>query len=179
MQLLHIRSLGALSVAAALMLAGCGGGASPQPDNRGPFTFDATITTRDFYDRNDDRYYDIFLTEVARSGRAEVAMSSFDLDSQLFIYRRDSNGDYNLIADDDDSGDGPDAIVDFDVRRGEVYRVVATSSREQEFGDYRIFFSRELGRPALVASRENGRTATGVDLPAIKAKGALEKRAKQ
>lgn len=163
---------------AALLLAGCGGGASPNPNNAGPFTVDARIESTDFFDRNDDRYYDIFVTEVARDGRAEVAMSSFDVDSQIFIYRRDSNGDYgNFIAEDDDSGDGPDAAVRFDVRRGEVYRVVATSSRAQEFGDYRIFFSRELGRPAIVLPRENGRTAPGLDLPALKAKGEVEKRA--
>ena len=176
MQLLHIKFLGVLGVGAALMLAGCGGGASPRPDNNGPFTVDATIKSSDFYDSNDDRYYDIFLTEVARSGRAEVSMSSYDLDSQLYIYRRDSNGDYNLIADDDDSGDGPDAVVDFDVRRGEVYRVVATSSRTREVGDYRIFFSRELGRPSLVLPRTNGRTAPGLKLPRTAPKGAPENR---
>ena len=178
MQLLHIKTLGFLGVGAALMLAGCGGGSSPKPDNNGPFTVDGTIERSDFFDSNDNRYYDIFVTEVARSGRAEVAMSSDDVDSQVFVYRRNSGGGYDLIADDDDSGDGPDAVVDFDVRRSEVYRVVATSSRTQELGNYRLYLSRELGRPAIVLPRENGRTAPGFDLPAIKAKGALEKRAK-
>ena len=178
MQLLHIKTLGVLGVGAALMLAGCGGGASPKPDNDGPFTVDAQIESSDFFDSNDDRYYDIFITEVARNGTAEVEMISDDVDSQVFVYRRDSGGDYDLIADDDDSGDGPDAFVSFEVRRGEVYRVVATSAREREFGDYRIFFSRELGRPGVVLPRQNGSVVSGVELPRTKTKGAVEKRTK-
>ena len=178
MQLLHIKFLGVMGVGAALMLAGCGGGSSPKPDNNGPFTVDASIESSDFFDSNDDRYYDIFITEVARNGTAEVEMISDDLDSQVFVYRRDSGGDYDLIADDDDSGDASDALVRFDVRRGEVYRVVATSSRKRETGDYRIFFSRELGRPGVVLPRQNGSTIQGVELPRVQAKGAVEKRTK-
>ena len=177
MQLLHIRLFGGVGVAAALLLAGCGGGASPRPNNNGPFTVDAFVERSDFYDRNDDRYYDIFISEIARSGRAEVEMSSFDLDAELFIYRRNSSGDYDLIAEDDDSGDGPDALVDFDVDRGDVYRIVATSARPQEFGAYRIFFSREFGRPAVVLPRVNGRTEAGLKLPPLKTKGESEQRA--
>ena len=157
------------------MLAGCGGGASPRPDNDGPFTFDGDLRRSDFYDRNDDRYYDIYVLEVTRSGQAQVAMSSFDVDSQLYIYRRDSNGDYGSpVAQDDDSGDGPDAIVNFEVRRGEVYRVVATSARTQEFGNYRAFFSRELGRPSVVPTNQN--LVQSATLPRIQSKGAVEKR---
>lgn len=178
MQLLHIKLIGALSVTAALMLAGCGGGSSSDPGNNGPFTVDGTIESSDFFDSQDDRYYDIFVTEVARNGTAEVDMTSNDVDSQLFIYRRDSNGDYNLVAQDDDSGNGPDALVRFDVKRGEIYRVITTSSRAQETGNYRVVFSRELGRPAVVLPRVNGAATTGAELPRVKAKGALEQRTK-
>lgn len=179
MQLLHIKTFGLLGVTAALMLAGCGGGSSSNSNKGGPFTVDGTIERTDFFDSTDNRYYDIFITEVASSGSAEVDMSSNDLDSQVFIYRRDSNGNYNLVAQDDDSGDGPDALVRFDVRRGEVYRVVTTSSRAQEFGNYRVFFSRELGRPAVVLPRQSGDLVQGTELPRIKAKGELEKRTQQ
>ena len=174
MQLLHTRFLGLTVVAAALTLAGCGGGSSPNPDNNGPFTVDGTVERTDFYDSGDDRYYDIFQTDVTRDGTAEVEMSSRDLDSQIFVYRRDSDGNYgNVIAQNDDIDDSTqDARVRFDVRRGEIYRVIATSSRARELGDYRIFFSRELGRPAVVLPRQNGRTAPGFDLPAITPKAA-------
>ncbi len=179
MQLLHMKYLGALGVTSALMLAGCGGGSSHNSNSGGPFTVDGTIDSSDFFDQTDNRNYDIFVTEVASSGTAEVDMTSNDLDSELFIYRRDSSGDYNLIAQDDDSGDGPDAAVSFKVKRGEVYRVITTSSREQEFGNYRVYFSRELGRPAVVLPRINGTATAGAELPRIKVKGALEQRTKQ
>lgn len=174
MQLLNTRFLGLTAVASALTLAGCGGGASPNPDNNGPFTVDGTVENTDFLDRNDDRYYDIFQTDVTRDGTAEVEMTSRDLDAQIFIYRRSSNGDYgNVIAQNDDINDNTsDARVRFDVKRGEIYRIIATSSRAREFGNYRILFSRELGRPAVVLPRENGRTAPGFDLPAIAPKAA-------
>ena len=184
MPLLHIRPRLFASVSGALFLAvgalavgglsGCGGGASPRPDNNGPFTVNAQITRGDFYDQDDDRYYDIFLTEPARDGRAQIDMESRDLDSEIFVYRRASNGDYDLIADDDNGGGGYDARVTFDVYRGEVYRIVATSSRAGEFGYYRLFFSRELGRPALVLPRVNGRTVPGLKLPPLQSKAPKE-----
>ncbi len=175
MQLLHTRLLGLTAIAAALALAGCGGGgSSPNPDNDGPFTVDGVIERTDFPDGNDDRYYDIYQLDVTRTGTAEIELASRDFDAQIFVYRRNSDGRYgNVIAQNDDiDGDTSDARVRFTVKRGETYRVTATSARAREFGDYRIFFSRELGRPAVVLPRENGRTAPGFDLPAITPKAA-------
>lgn len=184
MQLLNTRFLSATAVLAAVMLAGCGGGGTttPNPDNEGPFTFDGTIDNNDFFDGSgdNDRHYDIFQVDATRSGTAEIAMSSNDLDSQLYVYKRDSNGNYgNVVAEDDDSGDGADAIVRFDVKRGEIFRVITTSSRASEFGRYQVFFSREFGRPLTVPNNPGNLTAPGFKLPAMKAKGALEKRAAQ
>lgn len=174
MQLLHIKLIGALSVTSALMLAGCGGGSSPKPDNNGPFTVDGTIDSSDFFDKTDNRNYDIYQTDVTRDGTAEVDLDSNDFDAQIFVYRRNSNGDYGgVIAQNDDiNGSTSNARVTFDVKRGEIYRVIATSSRTQEFGNYRIFFSRELGRPLPVPTSSNDRTAPGFDLPAIQPKAA-------
>ena len=175
MHILYTRLLGLTAVAAALTLAGCGGGgSSPNPDNNGPFTVDGVIDRNDFFDSNDDRYYDIFQFDVTRDGRAEVEMSSRDVDAQLFVYRRQSDGEYgDVIAQNDDiDSNTSDARVRFNVKRGEIYRITATSARSREFGEYRIFSSRELGRPAKVLSRENGRTAPGFDLPAIQPKTA-------
>ena len=154
------------------MLAGCGGGSSPNPGNNGPFTFDGTIDTNDFFDSKDNRNYDIYQTDVTRNGTAEVDLDSNDFDAQIFVYRRNSNGDYgNVIAQNDDfNSSTSNARVTFDVKRGEIYRVIATSSRKQEFGDYRIFFSRELGRPLPVPTSSNDRTAPGLNLPKIQPK---------
>ena len=183
MQLLNTRFLSATAVLAAIMLAGCGGGGNtPNPDNQGPFTFDGNINDDDFFDGEggNDRHYDIFQVDATSSGTAEVNMTSNDLDSQLYIYKRNSNGNFgDPIAEDDDSGDGPDAVVRFDVRRGDIYRVIVTSSRAREFGDYRVFFSREFGRPLIVPNNNGNRTAPGFVLPKMKVKGEIEKRAAQ
>ena len=174
MQLLHTRYArigGTLLVMGAL--SGCGGGgSSPTPSNQGPFTIDGSLTRADFYDSDNDRYYDIFVTEPTRSGTAQVEMTSPDVDSQVYIYRRRSNGSYDLIAQDDDSGNGPDALVRFDVQRGDVYRVITTSAQPRELGFYRAYFSRELGRPAIVPSDQNALTASGLKLPTMPAKSA-------
>ena len=174
MQLLHTRYLSLTAVAAALALAGCGGGSSPNPDNNGPFTVDGVVERTDFYDRPANRYYDIYQLDVTRDGTAEIDLSSRDFDAQLYVYRRNSNGDYgNPIAQNDDSDSSTsDSRVTFNVRRGETYRVTATSARAAETGDYSIFFSRELGRPLIVPANQTNRTAPGFDLPAMPLKAA-------
>jgi hypothetical protein len=85
-----------------LVLAGCGGGANPTPSTNGPVTIEATLSNNDFFDVNDDRYYDIYVCEPTESGTASVEMRSFEVDSQLYIYRRDGSGDYDLIEQNDD-----------------------------------------------------------------------------
>ncbi len=173
MKILYTRLLGLTAFAAAMTLAGCGGGgSSPNPDNNGPFTVDGVLRTSDFFDRNDDRYYDIFQSDITRDGTAEVEMNSRDVDAQLFVYRRRSDGKYGgVIAQNDDIDSGTsDARVRFDVRRGEIYRVIATSARARELGNYRVFFSRELGRPAVVLPKATDRTAPGFELPAMQPK---------
>lgn len=179
MQLLYTRLLGASSsaVAAALMLAGCGGGSSSNSGVEGPFTVDASITNSDILDSKDDRYYDIFQVDVVRNGRAQVAMSSSNLDSQIYVYLQNKNdkNKFDLVYEDDDSGGGSNAVINFDVKRSETYRVTATSARSREFGDYTIFFSRELSRPLVPLLRQSA----GFALPPMKAKGAVEKQAKE
>ena len=175
MQLLNTRFLSLTALAAALALAGCGGGgSSPNPDNNGPFTVDGVIERSDFYDRPANRYYDIYQLDVTRDGTAEVELNSRDFDAQLYVYRRKSNGDYgNVIAQNDDiDSSTSDARVTFNVKRGETYRVTATSSRAAEVGDYRIFFSRELGRPLIVPTSQNKIATPGFDLPAMPIKSA-------
>jgi hypothetical protein len=56
--------------------------------------------------------------------------------------------------------------VEFQIARGELIRVLATSSRSRERGDYDITFSQNLGRPARVLQN----AANAMHLPAAKAK---------
>jgi hypothetical protein len=134
-----------------LALAGCGGGGtSPNPSSNGAVTVENALTRSDFFDSVDDRYYDIYVCEPRNSGVAEVDMFSDDVDSYLLIYRKNSSGDYDLIKEDDDSGQDKDAFARFDIEDGRTYRIVATSASSDERGDYDIRFSEELGRPARV-----------------------------
>lgn len=148
-----------------LALAGCGGGgASPDPPANGPVKVENSLSRTDFFDSDDDRYYDIYVCEPQTSGLATLEMISDDVDSYLYVYRKDSGGDYDLIAQDDDSGTGEDALVEFSVERGRTYRIVATSALSEERGDYDLFFSKELGRPARVLPDTN-RATQSVKLP--------------
>jgi hypothetical protein len=157
-----------------LALAGCGGGgASPNPPTSGPVTVENSLSRSDFFDSEDDRYYDIYVCDARFTGTAELEMSSNAVDSFLYVYRKDSGGDYDLIAENDDGGSGRDAALEFTVERGQTYRIVATSALPDERGDYELFFSEELGRPARVLPDTN-RVTQSVKLPARAPKKATQ-----
>jgi len=155
-----------LALLPVLALAGCGGGTSPNPDTSEPVTIANAITGGDFRDERNHRFYDIYVIDPTDSGDVSIEMRSADLDSLLLLFRKDSNGEFDLVAEDDDSGGGLDAALDFRVERGESYRVVATTAQRDEFGEYEVRFSRELGRPALVLPRV-GATTQGLVLPPL------------
>lgn len=158
-----------LLVPALASLAGCGGGGGtkPNPDTAGPAIVDNALTRDDFRDTEDDRYYDIFICDVTRSGSAAVEMGSDEVDAALLIYRKNSKGEFDLIAENDDISDqNINARVEFDVSRGKSYRIVATSANSNERGDYSLFFSQILGRPARVLPDAN-RTAQSLRLPPL------------
>ena len=162
-----------LSLLPVLALAGCGGGgASPNPSSSGPITVDNSLSRSDFFDSDDNRYYDIYVCDAQYTGTATVGMESDEVDSYLLIYRKNSSGDYDLIAQDDDSGSGNDAFTEFSVDRGDTYRIIATSSGSEERGDYDLHLSEELGRPARVLP-DDARVAQSLKtfkLPVIPAK---------
>ena len=158
-----------LAPVCVLSLAGCGGGGtSPDPGTSGPSIVDNALTSDDFRDIQDDRFYDIFICDVTRNGVANVELRSLDFDATVLVYRRDSGGDLDLIAENDDlSGTNSNARVEFDVSRGGSYRIIATSARQDERGEYSLFLSEILGRPARVLPDAN-RTAQSLRLPPIK-----------
>ncbi|RYX81238.1 hypothetical protein EON83_24960 [bacterium] len=152
-----------------LAVSGCGGGLNPNPGGNGPTTFSGRLSTNDFYDEDSDRYYDIFVTDAVDTDSARVAMRSTDFDTQFYVYEKDSNGDYVLLDSNDDAGsDTTDSEDSFRVSYGTTYRILATSSRANERGDYEIRFSSELGRPAQVTSQDMAlaKSATKFSLPA-------------
>ncbi len=155
-----------LALMPLLALAGCGGGTSPNPDTSEPVTISNAISNGDFRDDRNNRYYDIYVVDPTRSADVSVEMRSDDIDSLLLLYRKDSDGEFDLVAEDDDSGGELDAALDFRVERGESYRIVATTAQADERGEYEVRFSPELGRPALVLPKTNAQTQ-GMDLPPV------------
>jgi hypothetical protein len=152
-----------------LALAGCGGGGTnPDPPTNGPTIIENALTRSDFRDTEDDRYYDIYICDAPYDGDATVEMRADAVDSYLVLYRKNSDGTFTLIDQDDDSGDSAgDAFLSFPVRRGRSYRIVATSSQADERGPYLIRFSEELGRPARVLPDGAPSAAHKVDLPPL------------
>ena len=149
-----------------LALPGCGGGASPNPDVSGPGIVENSLSRSDFYDADNDRFYDIYVCDPNRSGLATVELQSDDFDAYLLVYRRDSDGDFELVAQDDDDGENRDAFVEFSVQRGRSYRILATSAAANERGDYALLLSEELGRPARVLP-DAARSEQSLKLPQL------------
>ncbi len=151
-----------------LFLAGCGGGGtSPNPGTSGPAIVDNALTRDDFRDTKNNRFYDIFVCDVRENGVASIEMRSNDVDAYVLVYRKNSSGDFDLVDQNDDiSAQNSDAHLEFDVARGKSYRIIATSANDDERGDYSLYFSQNLGRPARVLPDAN-RTAQSLELPLI------------
>lgn len=160
---------------AAMTGCGGGGGTSPDPGTSGPAIVDNALTNSDFRDSKQNRYYDIFVCDVKQSGVASVEMRSVGVDANVLVYRKNSKGEFDLIGENDDISDqNTDARVEFDVSRGKSYRIIATSAGADERGDYSLYFSQNLGRPARVlpdANRTAQGGAAGVTLPPAVKKG--------
>lgn len=161
---------GIFGIGTALVLSGCGGGSTANPDPTGPFEFSGRLTTADFYDDDTNRYYDVYVCDAGGSSTGLVQMRSDDVDCVLYVYRKQSDGDFELIGENDDANSGTvNAAVEFNVSRGQTYRIVATTSPQNERGDYEIRFSGDLNRPALLLPNGN-RTLQIAPLPAAKKK---------
>jgi hypothetical protein len=150
-----------------LALSGCGGsGASPNPDVSGPGRVENSLSRTDFYDTQNGNYYDIYVCDPRETGIATVELQSVDFDAYLLVFRKDANGNFELIAQDDDDGEETDAFVEFPIQRGRSYRIIATSASADERGDYDLLLSRELGRPARVLP-DAARSAQSFKLPPL------------
>ncbi len=142
---------GALSLA---VLGGCGGGLNPSPDTNGPATVGARLSSSDFYDSTTGRYYDIFVYDALYSGQARVQMRSGEFDTQLYVYEKDSDGVYSLIAKNNDADSSTtDSDCRFDVTQGRTYRILTTSSGSDGLGAYEARFSSNLSTPTQVTTQ--------------------------
>ncbi len=149
---------GTFSLAA---LSGCGGGLNANPGNNGPTTLSARLSTSDFFDSQTGRYYDIFVTDALDSGTGRVAMRSGDFDTQFYVYEKDASGTYTEIDSNDDADSSTtDSDDEFNITRGNTYRILATSANEREGGSYEIRFSSNLSKPAQVTTQDTQLSTT-------------------
>jgi hypothetical protein len=126
-----------------LTAPGCGGGGGNNNNDRATEIFERLESG----DRrtDDGRYFDLYDIRARRDGRAFIEMRSSSVDAVLVVF--DDRG--NIIAENDEINDDinddiTDARVQFDVRRGEVYTVAASSYDPDERGTYSLIFSSEL-----------------------------------
>jgi hypothetical protein len=126
-----------LAVAAVAVISGCGGSV----DRINPTRLQGTL------DENDARFSDgsladFYVTTARSNGRAQVDMESGEFDPYVIVSARNSDDEVENIVEDDDSGDGHNARVTFDVKKGETYFIAALdNSAALAPGRYTIIFS--------------------------------------
>ena len=71
---------------------------------------------------------DVYSCTAREDGTAQVDLKSSDFDSFLIVGTEDGAGNVRTIATDDNSGNGRDARVRFDISGGAHYFVAATNA---------------------------------------------------
>ncbi len=161
---------GVAALGGAVMLAGCGGGGGgPAPSQVPTTNIDGGLSQGDFRDAAQDRFFDDYLCRATRNAHVFVQLHSTDFDPELFVFRRNADGSFTLLASDDDSGPGNDAYLEFDVDQGADYLIRATpedsgENSSREF--YHIVLSESLGTPVVVVP---GPQAAAKSLPPLAA----------
>lgn len=140
--------LGAGAVLTALALCGCGGGGNhsgdPQTTIHGRLQQGSQTLPNGAYVQAGS-YVDVYSCTARRDGSAQVDLKSSDFDSFLIIGTEDNSGVIQTIAVDDNSGDGQNARVNFDVNQDVRYFVAATNADGAGGGGpYELDFSSNL-----------------------------------
>ncbi len=123
---------------ALCMAPGCGGAV----DLMNPTSLSGSLDASD--SRFSDGSLSDFYVATARSdGRAQIEMNaSSSFDPYLIITARNSDGEYENIIEDDDSGGGQNAKIIFDVKKGKTYYIAALDDDGALLpGPYTIVFS--------------------------------------
>ncbi len=133
---------GVLLLACALAAgAGCGGGVALSDPTRINGTLEASDARF-----SDGSLADFYIATAQRTGRAQVDLTSAAFDAFLIISVLNSDGEVENIVEDDDSGDGRNARVIFDVEKGKRYFIAAVDDGAAAApGSYSIVFSDILG----------------------------------
>ncbi len=145
------RGMGFLSVGAALTalaLCGCGGSGDhsgdPQTTIHGRLQQGSQTLPNGAYVQAGS-YVDVYSCTARRDGSAQVDLKSSDFDSFLIVGTEDNSHTIQTIATDDNSGDGQNARVKFDVNQDVRYFVAATNADGAGHGgSYEMDFSSNL-----------------------------------
>jgi hypothetical protein len=94
-------------------------------------------------------YIDRYKCIARTSGSASVDMTSSQVNAYLAVFRKNPDGTFDLVSQDDNSGGGTNARATFIAVTGTEYHVAATAGAYQT-GSYALTFSAELGSVSAV-----------------------------
>lgn len=128
-------------VGAVALLMGCGGGGggggagqlAGRLDSNSPRTDDGSA------------YQEFDLTAVA-TANVEITATSSAFDVFLIVERIDADGGGEVLAEDDDSGDGTNAALTISVTEGSQYKVIVTGVEIDAVGAFSIDYPTEVLR---------------------------------
>ena len=107
----------------------------------------------------DEKVFDLYDIRTVAGQRLSITIRSDVFDTYAEVYRREDDGEYTLVAEDDDSGGDLDSRVTVITDTGD-YRIRVTSYSPGEIGDYSLAV-RDLGLPAIPAGLRFGRAVDG------------------
>lgn len=129
----------------AALAIGCGGNG-----NKDGGSLNGRLEAGDWI-LNSNWYTDRYLLVGTRDGWVQVDLSSNDFDPYLIAINEN-----NDVIEDDDSGPGNDARLEFYAYAGETYEIRATSYDAFDTGRYRLSWSRGLRLQGEIRGRSQG-----------------------
>lgn len=94
-----------------------------------------------------EKFFDEYDVRTEAGQRLSITARSDVFDTYLIVYRRQVGGEYEIVAEDDDSGGDLDSRVLLNSEGGD-YRIQVTSYSPGETGDYSLVV-RDLGQAAM------------------------------
>jgi hypothetical protein len=143
------------AILTVVTLAGCGGGGGGGGVNDDSVvslsgTIDGTGSLTPSDSENiDHSHYDKVLIRPTHDGYVYVSMESTEMDPYIVVYQGTvGDPDYQIISD-DDSGEINNAYCEFYASADETYMIMLTSSKPDNFGNYRYTIGIDSGSYSL------------------------------
>ena len=173
------------AVLAGLALTGCGGGGHSDDSSttiHGRLASgDQTLPNGNYVQRGS--YVDVYSCVARQDGTAQIDLKSSDFDGFLVVGTEDSNGAIQTITTDNNSGDGTNARVKFQIYQDTRYFVAATDADGAgKTGGYELDFSSNLRdireepglTPAILAAAAHALEAKQAEAKQAEAKPAVQ-----